>query len=106
MTTIHKKKINENITGSVFALVAGVTTAAVAVAGIVVATSRVLKNKKIRGKIEKTLTSVKNQTTDYVKAIRDDLNTKEDIDAANRIVIHAKKVVKKAYKEGEAYGNN
>jgi hypothetical protein len=105
MITIHKKN-NENIIGSIFALVAGVTTAAVAVTGVVVATTRVLKNKKVMGKIEKTLITVKNQTTGYVKAIRKDLTPEEEIIAANKIVVHTKKAVRKAYKEGEGYGNN
>jgi hypothetical protein len=95
MTTIHKKKNNKNTTGSVFALVAEVTTAAVAITGVAVAATTMLKNKKIRGKVIKVLKNVKDQTTGYVKAIKTELNAGEEISVAKKTVVGAKKVAAK-----------
>jgi hypothetical protein len=71
----------------------------VAVAGVAVAATTMLKNKKIRGKVEKALKNVKGQTTGYIKAIKKELNVQEEIGAVKKSVVSAKKVEEKATTE-------
>ena len=58
-----KKQTNNNTAGLVVAELAG----AAAVAGITVATTLALKDKKTRDRVRKVLNIVKNQLADYVE---------------------------------------
>lgn len=62
------KKNNKSRLGSVVAGVAG----AVAVAGVTVAATIALKDKKTREKVKKAFTNIKNQAMDYVETLETD----------------------------------
>ena len=68
-----KKQDNKNRIGSV---VAGVAGAAV-IAGVAVAATVALKDEKTRKKVKKVLINVKDQTVDYVDALKTDPNAEK-----------------------------
>lgn len=75
MTNKHRKKHgnNKNAIGSVVSGVAG----AVAIAGVAVAATMALSDKKTRKKVKKVLIDVKDQATDYVETLKTDSNVGE-----------------------------
>jgi shikimate 5-dehydrogenase len=108
---INKRK-QEKEKKDASAVVAGVTGAAIGI-GIAVAGAAavVLNDKKNRQKIKEVLTQVKDQAVNYMEDVQSRVQDKksevgEGISAADKIVTHTKKVVAKAYKEGEEYGSN
>lgn len=93
MKTTHKKKQNnKNTIGSVVAGVAG----AAAIAGVTVAATMALKDKKSREKVKKMLISVKDQTIDYVETLKTEPNAGEGTSMTKKIAADTKKVVKKS----------
>lgn len=77
--------------GGVNPIMAGVTGAVVG-AGVAVAASQALKDKKNRDRVKKTLTDVKDQTMEYVQNFRTDSEVKEKTKELKKV---AKKVGKK-----------
>lgn len=93
MTDKNKKKQNnkKNTVGSVVAGVAG----AVAIAGVAVAATIALKDKKSREKVKKVLVNVKDQAMDYVETLKKEPNVKETTNKVKKIAKDTKKVVEK-----------
>ncbi|MDP3987754.1 MAG: hypothetical protein Q8P80_01275 [Candidatus Levybacteria bacterium] len=93
MTDKNKKKQNnnKNTVGSVVVGVAG----AVAIAGVAVAATMALKDKKSREKVKKVLINVKDQAIDYVETLKKEPNAKETTNTVKKIAEDTKKVVKK-----------
>ncbi|PIP74342.1 MAG: hypothetical protein COX78_03295 [Candidatus Levybacteria bacterium CG_4_10_14_0_2_um_filter_35_8] len=82
---------NKNKVGSVVAGVAG----AVAIAGVAVAATMALKDKKSREKVKKVLVNVKDQAMDYVETLKKEPNVKETTSKVKKIAEDTKKVVDK-----------
>ena len=83
-----KKQDNKNRIGSVVAGVAG----AVVIAGVAVATTVALKDEKTRKKVKKVLINVKDQTVDYVDALKTDPNAIKGTHAIKKIARGTKKL--------------
>ncbi len=83
MANMNQRK-NKSRLGTVVRGVAG----AVAVAGVAVAVTRALKNRKTRDKVKKTATYVRRKAMKYVKAL-------EKKQEARKIIAKAKQISKK-----------
>lgn len=92
MKTTHKKKQNnKNTIGSVVTGVAG----AAAIAGVTVAATMALKDKKSREKVKKMLINVKDQAIDYVETLKTEPKAGEGTRMTKKIATDTKKVVEK-----------
>lgn len=92
MATVDQKKVdNKDVTGSI---VTGVAKVA-AIAGVAVAATMALENKKTRKKVKDALTNAKDRAMNYIETLAEDSSAQKETNIVKKASTKAKKVLKK-----------